>query len=188
MSYKVGILGGTFDPPHHGHLMIAQEVMVELSLDEVRFMPTQLPPHKKGTITSGEMRIEMLRLATNDNDRFFIETIEFKRTGPSYTFDTMKLLINKEPLTTFYFIIGADMVEYLPKWYKVDELVKMVQFVGLKRPGYKLSLQFPLIEVEVPPFAISSSTLRKRFADGKNTKYYLPENVRNFIKENELYG
>lgn len=185
---KVGILGGTFDPPHNGHLIIAQEVLSSLQLNEVWFMPTNTPPHKADAKSRGEDRLEMVKLAIADNECFKLQPIEFERSGPSYTYDTIAILKEKYPKAEFYFIIGADMVEYLLKWYRIDELVHDVHFVGVKRPKYKIVSRYNVIEVEVPQFDISSSELRRRFKNNQNTKYFLPDAVREYIEEKNLYG
>ncbi|MCA1031828.1 nicotinate-nucleotide adenylyltransferase [Bacillus timonensis] len=186
---KVGILGGTFDPPHYGHLLIANEVMTTLNLSEVWFMPAAVPPHKNSQKVSDVAdRLKMIQLAIEENDKFKIEKIEITRSGPSYTYDTMKLLVATYPDTKFYFIIGGDMVEYLPKWNNIDELVKLIQFVGVKRPGYSMNSPYTINEVETPEFGVSSSMIRKRYSEGRSTKYLLPERVREFIKEKSLYG
>ncbi|MEC1640670.1 nicotinate-nucleotide adenylyltransferase [Schinkia azotoformans] len=185
---KVGILGGTFDPPHNGHLIIAQEVLSSLQLNEVWFMPTNTPPHKADAKSRGEDRLEMVKLAIADNECFKLQPIEFERSGPSYTYDTIAILKEKYPNAEFYFIIGADMVEYLPKWYRIDELVHDVHFVGVKRPKFKIVSRYNVIEVEVPQFDMSSSELRRRFKNNQNTKYFLPDAVREYIEEKNLYG
>jgi nicotinate-nucleotide adenylyltransferase len=189
MSKKIGILGGTFDPPHYGHLLIASEVLQALQLSEIWFMPNQIPPHKqKEEFTDSKHRLNMLKLATSEQEHFKIETIELERKGPSYTYDTLCLLCEQFPTYSFYFIIGADMIEYLPKWYKVDEVVKLVTFVGVKRPGYETSTKYPITEIEIPQFDVSSTMLRKRLKVNKNTAYLLPEDVKRYIEENRLYG
>lgn len=185
---KVGILGGTFDPPHYGHLIIAQEVLTVLNLDEIWFIPTNVPPHKENAKSSGNDRIEMVKRAIEGNSKFILQEIEFERSGPSYTYDTITLLYNRYPNVAFYFIIGADMVEYLPKWHHIEELVKLIQFVGVKRPNFKVKSAYPIIEVEVPQVEISSSEIRERFLGNRNTKYFLPENVKQYIEEKNLYG
>ena len=186
---KVGIIGGTFDPPHHGHLLMASEVLTALQLEEVWFMPTNIPPHKQSEhITNRTDRVEMLRLAIADNPHFKLQLIELEREGPSFTYDTMEILRERYPQYSFYFILGADMVEYLPNWYKIDELVQIVTFVGVKRPGYVFLNNYSICEVEVLEFEVSSSLLRERFKAGKNTMYLLPEKVKNYIEEKGLYG
>ncbi|MDX8359516.1 nicotinate-nucleotide adenylyltransferase [Cytobacillus sp. IB215316] len=185
---KVGIIGGTFDPPHNGHLLIANEVLDKLHLSEVWFLPTYTPPHKQHKyISSSEDRLKMLRLAIEDNPLFKLNTIEIDRQGVSYTYDTMKALIEKYSDYKFYFIIGADMVEYLPKWYKINDLLELVTFVGVKREQYDLNTNYPILQVVIPQFDVSSSLLQQRLKEGKTTHYLMPSKVRQYIAENRLY-
>ena len=133
---KIGIIGGTFDPPHYGHLLIANEVYHALNLEEVWFLLNQIPPHKQGrNITSVESRLHMLELATEAEEHFSICLEELSRKGPSYTYDTMLQLTKKYPDVQFHFIIGGDMVEYLPKWYNIEALLNLVTFVELQDLG-----------------------------------------------------
>lgn len=185
---KIGLLGGTFDPPHMGHLLIAEEVSHSLNLDEVWFIPSYQPPHKEAARTQAEHRVNMVRLATEDNDRFFVNTIEVDRQGLSYTLDTIRALKEEHPTYEFHFIIGADMVEYLPKWQKIDELMDLIPFVGVKREGFQLKTPFSIREVEIPLFEVSSSMIRSRMNKNGTTRYLLPEQVRSYIRENKLYG
>src|SRR5699024_3722169 len=120
---RIGILGGTFDPPHIGHLIIAEEVRAAQNLDEVWFIPSYEPPHKHRAFVDSADRVEMVKRAIAGNPYFSINTIEVNRLGKSYTFDTMKLLKEENPDASFYFIIGADMVEYLPHWKYIDKLI-----------------------------------------------------------------
>jgi len=184
---NIGILGGTFDPPHLGHLLIAEEVREALKLDEVWFIPTYTPPHKAETQTKSLDRLQMLERAIESNPYFSVNTIELERSGKSYTFETMKTLRAEYPEHTFYFIIGADMVEYLPHWNRIDELMELVQFVGVKRTGYHLETDYPIITVDIPMIDVSSSMLRKRLQNEKSITYLVPDNVYRFIKENHLY-
>ncbi|WP_391116127.1 nicotinate-nucleotide adenylyltransferase [Psychrobacillus sp. L3] len=188
MSKKVGILGGTFNPPHIGHLIIANEVLSALNLDELRFMPNATPPHKKKDerITVAE-RLKMVQLAIKNVPKMAVETIEMDRGGTSYTFDTMELLQAREPSTTFFFIIGGDQVEYLPKWYRIDELVKKVQIVGVPRPNTSIETAYPIIKLEIPQIELSSTLIRNRLENGKTTKFLIPELVRDFIQKEKLY-
>ena len=185
---QVGILGGNFNPVHNQHLLIADQVGTALNLEKVYLMPEYLPPHvdEKDTIEA-EHRLNMLKLAIADNPLFDIEQAELQRKGKSYTYDTMKALIAQNPDTDYYFIIGGDMVEYLPKWYKIDELVEMVQFVGVKRPGYTIDTPYPIIWLDAPMMDLSSSLIRKKIAQGCSIRYLVPEAVRNYILEKELY-
>ncbi|MEK4028738.1 nicotinate-nucleotide adenylyltransferase [Pseudobacillus sp. FSL P4-0506] len=188
MKKQTGILGGTFNPPHLGHLIIANEVLEALHLDEIRFMPNYVPPHKEiDHRISDEDRICMLQAAIDGQPYFSTELIEIKRKGTSYTFDTMKMLKEREPETEFYFIIGGDMIEYLPKWYKIDELSRMITFVGVRRPGYSVETPYPVRLIEAPEIHLSSTMLRQRAAGGGTLRYLLPEQVIDYIKENRLY-
>jgi nicotinate-nucleotide adenylyltransferase len=184
---KIAILGGTFNPPHLGHLIIASEVQAQFNFDEIWFMPNQEPPHKESTIgVNSAQRLEMVRRAVADNPLFKIQTIELERTGRSYTFDTMKLLTEKYD-DDFYFIIGADMIEYLPKWYKIEELVKLVTFVGVNRPDYDKQSTYPIILMDVPNIEISSYMIREKVKMGKTIRYFVPKTVMEYIEENGLY-
>lgn len=183
----IGILGGTFDPPHIGHLMIAEEVRESIPLDEVWFMPSHEPPHKQKAIASTSERVEMVKIAIADNPYFRVETIEVNRLGKSYTFDTMELLNNEHPDTVFYFIIGADMVEYLPYWHHIDELMELMTFVGVKREGFDLNGNFRIMEVDVPLIEMSSTEIKKRVSHNRSIKYMVPESVETYMKEKLLY-
>jgi nicotinate-nucleotide adenylyltransferase len=186
---KIGILGGTFDPPHLGHLIIANEVLDQLGLDELKFMPNQEPPHKtRNSKTKPADRLKMLELAIRDHPQFSLETIELERPGRSYTYDTMMELKRKRPGDEYYFIIGADMVEYLPHWHRIDDLIKLVQFVGASRPHFTLESAYPILYVDVPQVDISSTLIRERIKSGKSVKYLLPDKVIHYIEENRLYG
>ncbi|MCT2537631.1 nicotinate-nucleotide adenylyltransferase [Aquibacillus koreensis] len=184
---KIGLVGGTFDPPHYGHLLIAEEVYDGLSLDEIWFIPSNEPPHKAKSNTDATYRVAMLEAATSDNPHFKVNTIEMERQGKSYTIDTIKLLNERYPDTTFYFIIGADMVEYLPKWYQIEELVKLIQFVGVKRNDYELITEYPIMEVNIPSVEISSTMIRQRIKNHQSIRYLVPPKVLDVIKEYRLY-
>ncbi|KGX93555.1 nicotinic acid mononucleotide adenylyltransferase [Pontibacillus halophilus JSM 076056 = DSM 19796] len=185
---KIGLLGGTFDPPHLGHLLIAEEVYRSLQLDEVWFIPSHDPPHKDATDTPARDRANMTALATEDNEHFSVNTIEIERTGVSYTVDTIRTLREQYEDASFYFIIGGDIVENLNKWYQIDELLTLVTFVGVKRPGYTLNSSIPVTEVEVPVFEVSSTLIRERIEAGESTRYLLPDSVKDYVKERGLYG
>lgn len=185
---RIGILGGTFDPPHLGHLMIAEEVRVALDLAEVWFIPTNEPPHKDKAASNTLQRLEMLHLAIESNTYFKINRIEIERSGVSYTIDTVNILREMHPENDYYFIIGADMVEFLPKWYKIDELLQKVKFVGVERPNYVFQTDYPVIQVPIEARDISSSMVRKLVSEGEPFSAFLPEAVASYIKEHGLYG
>lgn len=185
---QVGILGGNFNPVHNAHLVVADQVRQQLGLDKVLLMPEYLPPHvdAKGTIAEHH-RLKMLELAIEGIEGLEIETIELERKGISYTYDTMLLINERDPDTDYYFIIGADMVDYLPKWHRIDELVEIVQFVGVQRPRYKAGTSYPVIWVDVPLMDISSSMVRDFVAKGRTPNFMLPKPVLDYIKKEGLY-
>ncbi|KRG15520.1 nicotinate-nucleotide adenylyltransferase [Lederbergia galactosidilytica] len=185
---RIGILGGTFDPPHLGHLVIANEVLHTLKLDQIAFMPNQEPPHKaRKSGTTESDRLQMLELAIKDNPNFAIEKIELERQGKSFSLDTMKLLKDRNPGVEYYFIIGADMVEYLANWHGIDELINIVSFIGVNRPKYELESPYPVQYIEIPQMDISSTLIRERCKKSISIKYLLPDNVIRYIEENGLY-
>ncbi|SEO32916.1 nicotinate-nucleotide adenylyltransferase [Amphibacillus marinus] len=184
---RIGLLGGTFDPPHIGHLAIADEVYKQLALDEVWFIPSASPPHKPAAHVATKDRIAMLEAAIDCDDRFKLELIEIERQGKSYTIDTLTALIERYPNLSFYFIIGADMVEYLPKWNQVDNLVQLAQFVGVKRPDYQLLTPYPVTLINGPSLDVSSTEIRERLASNQPVHYLVPPKVMEIIKERRLY-
>lgn len=186
---KVGILGGTFSPPHIGHLIMAEQVKDQLDLDKIFFMPTAEPPHSSATkkTISSDKRVQMLELATMDNSDFEIERFEVENGGKNYTYDTMTALIELYPTVDFYFIVGGDMIVDMPTWYKIDELIQLVQFVGVNRPGYTVETEYPIIMVDIPSMDISSSTIRKKVEQNCSIKYLVPKDVENYIELEGLY-
>ncbi|MET3557385.1 nicotinate-nucleotide adenylyltransferase [Streptococcus rupicaprae] len=185
---QIGILGGNFNPVHNAHLLVADQVRQQLNLDKVYLMPEFTPPHvdKKETINEAH-RLEMLKRAIAGIEGLSIETIELERKGISYTYDTMKLLKEQHPDADYYFIIGGDMVEYLPKWHRIDELMQLVQFVGVQRPRYKAGTSYPIIWVDVPLMDISSSMVRDFIKQGRTPNFMLPHEVLDYIEEKGLY-
>lgn len=185
---QIGLLGGSFNPVHYTHLLIADQVKQSLGLDRVDLLPSFLPPHvdEKPTIPA-KHRVTMVERAIATNQNLGVETSEIYRQGKSYTYDTIKALREEHPDTDYFFIIGGDMVEYLPKWYKIDELLTMVQFVGVKRPDYPTTSDYPLIWVDVPDSGISSSLIRSKRAQGCSIRYFVPDSVLEYIQEEGLY-
>lgn len=185
---QIGLLGGSFNPVHYTHLLIADQVKQSLGLDRVDLLPSFLPPHvdEKSTIPA-KHRVTMVERAIATNQNLGVETSEIYRQGKSYTYDTIKALREEHPDTDYFFIIGGDMVEYLPKWYKIDELLTMVQFVGVKRPDYPTTSDYPLIWVDVPDSGISSSLIRSKRAQGCSIRYFVPDSVLEYIQEEGLY-
>ncbi|MFC3882997.1 nicotinate-nucleotide adenylyltransferase [Bacillus songklensis] len=186
---KIGILGGTFNPPHIGHLIMANEVQDALKLDEIWFMPTYVPPHKATDIwTQPFHRLKMIEVAIVGHPSFSIQRIEFERRGKSYTYETMKILREQYPNSDFHFIIGADMIESLSEWHRIDELLHLVTFVGVNRPGYSRQSPYPILQVEAPTIDLSSSLIREKIKKGQTIRYLVPDEVEKYIEENHLYG
>lgn len=185
---QIGILGGNFNPVHNAHLVVADQVRQQLGLDQVLLMPEYQPPHvdKKETIDE-KHRLAMLELAIEGVEGLGIETLELDRKGISYTYDSMKILTQANPDTDYYFIIGADMVDYLPKWHRIDDLVSLVQFVGVQRPKYKAGTSYPVIWVDVPLMDISSSMVRDFIKKDRKPNYLLPAPVLDYIEKEGLY-
>ncbi|MFD1471084.1 nicotinate-nucleotide adenylyltransferase [Companilactobacillus mishanensis] len=186
----VGILGGTFNPIHLGHLVIAEQVYQQLRLSKVLFLPDKVPPHRGVSKTkpiSSDDRIKMIKLAIEDNMHFDLDLTDVNRGGVSYTYETIKILKQCNPDTEYYFIIGGDMVENLPKWAHIDELVQMVHFVGVCRKGYEKSSKYPILWVNTPELEISSSMIRNKVRTGKSIKYLVPDSVADYIQDRGLY-
>lgn len=184
---KIGILGGTFDPPHTGHLIVANLIREDLELDEIWFVPTYDSPHKDSSATSSYHRYEMTKLAIADNKFFKIIDWEIKQSNKSYTINTMKYFKKQYPDNEFYFIIGADMVEYLPKWESINTLLELMTFVGVNRVGFSMESAYPIIKKKIPNIFISSSYIRKRKVNNQSIKYLVSDNVHSYIKEFNLY-
>jgi nicotinate-nucleotide adenylyltransferase len=188
---RIGLFGGTFDPPHLGHMLIAQEALQRFHLDEVWFIPVHSPPHKERKwLTSTSDRLEMLQLVTKDEPKFRVSTIEIEREGRSYTIDTVKRLKEEYPYQQFYFLIGGDMIDYLPKWERIDELMSLVTFIGVRRPG---SVSESIYSEQVEPLDVvqvdfSSTEIRDRARKGRPIRYMVPREIDAFIKERRLYG
>lgn len=186
---KIGLLGGTFNPPHIGHLIMANEVKNALGLDEVRLMPTALPPHKASrNDATAAQRLRMVELAVEDVNGLVMFPFEVERGGISYTYDTMAALTANEPLTEFYFIIGGDMIDMLSDWYRIDDLMEMVTFVGVDRPHTIGKTTYTIQRVSIPQIDLSSTLLRGRFSEGQTVKFLMPEAVESYIREEGLYG
>lgn len=187
---RIGIYGGTFNPVHNAHLLVADQVGHALCLDQVKLMPDAIPPHvDHKTAVAADLRLAMLKLAVADNPLLGIEDYELRRGGVSYTYQTMKHLIDQHPATDYYFIIGGDMVDYLDKWFRIADLVKLPRFhfVGVRRPHAKNETNYPVVWVDIPEVDISSSDIRSRIRRGQSVNYLLPAKVATFIKEHHLY-
>lgn len=196
---KIGIFGGTFNPIHSGHLMIAEFLREELNLDKVLFIPTGNPPHKDLNVSAID-RYEMVKRAIKTNDKFDVTDIETKRENLSFTVDTVRELKLIYKSAKLYFLIGLDTLFQLRTWKKIDELSKEIDFAVALRPKYidisKINEEVSYLQdnfdtnveiIHTFQLEISSTDLRKRISDGKSVKYLMPDNVIEYIEENNLY-
>lgn len=186
---KIGILGGTFNPVHIGHLILAEEVRESLSLDKIIFMPTNLPPHKdvKDVILAKE-RYRMIELAIKGNKYFEVSDMEIERKGKSYTIDTINELRNKFPKETLYFITGSDLLKYLKEWKDLERIIKMVKFVVATRPGYPLEkIPSYISTIAIRAVDISAYEIREAVKQDRSFRYLVPDEVFSYIKKKRLY-
>lgn len=194
-SRRVGLMGGTFDPIHLGHLVAAERALEAGALDEVRFMPAFRPPHKTVLPSAPpEHRRAMVELAIAGNDKFMLEPIELARGGLSYAADTAAALAAREPDAEWFWIVGGDMALYLPKWNRIRELAELVRFLAMTRPGYPVDpnqlpewLRDKVETAEMPALEISSTDIRERLAAGRSIRYVVPDAVVRYIEEKGLY-
>lgn len=197
---KIGLLGGTFDPIHNGHLTIAEEARKKLELDTIVFIPARHPWLKSNRdITDSQHRLAMVRLATASNPHFEISTAELDRPGPTYTIDTVEALKTEfDLLDDIYFIAGSDAIADLPRWKDPERVVALCQIVGIGRPGTPdidteaLKSLIPgvsdcLRSVDIPPIDISSTAIRERVKAGLSVRDLVPPEVENYIAEHRLY-
>jgi nicotinate-nucleotide adenylyltransferase len=189
---RLGVMGGTFDPIHHGHLVAASEVQSVFDLDEVVFVPTGQPWQKDDReVSPAELRYLMTVVATASNPRFTVSRVDVDRPGPTYTIDTLRDLHRQYPDADLFFITGADALAQILSWKAVDELFELARFVGVNRPGHELSGDgLPAERVslmEVPAMAISSTACRERVRAGEPVWYLVPDGVVQFIAKYRLY-
>ena len=186
---KIGILGGTFNPIHIGHLILAEEVREKIGLDKIIFVPTHLPPHKDNSdVAPAADRYKMIKSAIAKNKYFSVSDIEIKRSGRSYTIETIKELKNKYPRDELYFITGSDLLKYLKEWKDLAEILEMVKFIVATRPGYPLE-QIPayISTVAIRAVDVSAFEIRSCIKENKSFRYLLPDAVCNYINKRKLY-
>jgi nicotinate-nucleotide adenylyltransferase len=192
---RVGVMGGTFDPIHHGHLVAASEVQAWFELDEVVFVPTGDPWQKsEREVSPAEHRYLMTVIATAANPRFTVSRVDIDRTGPTYTIDTLRDLHASMPDAELFFITGADALAEIFTWRNADELFALAQFVGCTRPGYTMDeetlAKIPadrITMIEIPALAISSTDCRERHRRGEPVWYLVPDGVVQYIGKHDLY-
>jgi nicotinate-nucleotide adenylyltransferase len=195
---RIGILGGTFNPPHVGHLICAQEAYLQLELDRVTLIPARIPPHKPVDDEPGaEHRLELCRVAVADDDRFDVSDIEIAREGPSYTVDTLELLHSRKPESELFLIVGGDIAAGLPEWHEAERVLSLATLAvagrrGTSRaevdnalgglPGGERARFF-----QMPTIAVSSTVLRRRVRARQPIRYYVPDAVVSYIGHHRLY-
>lgn len=185
---RVGILGGTFDPIHIGHLIAASSVYEELNLDSVVFIPAGDPWQKRDRdLSTGQQRLEMVRLATEDDTRFKVSDIEIARTGPTYAIDTVREWKNLNPADEIFWIVGSDALSGIPSWHEWETFVSDVTIVAVNRVGQNESVPFDFVSVEMPEVRISATELRDRFINNADTQYLVPQKVSQYISDQGLY-
>lgn len=202
MEQRIGILGGTFDPPHHAHLILGQHAFEELHLTKVLFVPAGMPPHKNSTRTPVEHRLAMLNLALDDIPYFELSRVEVDRPGPHYTIDTIRIIHQQFPDARLFFIMGGDVFRDLPNWERPQELFAMAELAVavMRRPGkdgYDLradmhgsnipGLEQHTIILNSPLVEFSSTDIVERLANGKSIRYMVPEAVVQYIHVHSLY-
>ncbi|WP_447006181.1 nicotinate-nucleotide adenylyltransferase [Saccharothrix isguenensis] len=190
---RIGVMGGTFDPVHHGHLVAASEVQARFDLDEVVFVPTGQPWQKsERAVSAAEDRYLMTVVATASNPRFSVSRVDIDRPGPTYTIDTLTDLKAGHPDSDLFFITGADALEQILSWRRADDVFDLAHFIGVTRPGYELvDTHLPpgvVSLVEVPAMAISSTAVRARTAAGLPVWYLVPDGVVQYISKRRLYS
>jgi nicotinate-nucleotide adenylyltransferase len=196
---QIGILGGTFDPIHYGHLIIAEAAMDQLGLDRIEFLPANDPPHKpEGSVSPARHRAAMVQTAIDPVDYFELNCIEMERAGPSYTVDSLEQLVRERPQDSFWFIIGGDSLRDLPAWRSPERILELASLAVIDRPGaiYDLAgleglvpgLRQRIALVEAPLIDISATLLRRRFAAGGSIRFQTPDSVIAYMTANGLYG
>lgn len=201
MKRKIGIMGGTFNPIHHGHLILAQTAYEQFDLDQILFIPNKNPYYKKfhREITEAH-RADMVKLAIEDNDIFAFSDIELQRDGHTYTVETLRILTEQNPDTEYYFIMGADSLFHFESWKEHEEIFKLATLLVAARDSVSMNniesqieyLEERYEDVKIqclmaPSLEISSSGLRKMIRQGKRIRYFVPDKVEHYIKEHGLY-
>ena len=181
---KIGIYGGTFDPIHHAHLILAREARERLALDKIIFVPAAISPFKESPVASAEDRLQMLRAAIENETGFAIDEIELHRAPPSYTIDTIEQIRTRERDTDIFCLVGQDNVAGLSRWHRFEELQKLVTFVVLDRTGEEASHSYLVVQRKID---ISATEIRKRVASQCSIRYLVPEAVEEIIRRRGLY-
>jgi len=200
LNKSLGIMGGTFDPIHYGHLIAAECARIEFALDRVIFIPACIPPHKDaGEILDENLRYHMVEMAVSSNQYFKVSDLEFRRGGISYTIDTIDYHLKAYPGVNLFFIMGVDSLFIMDTWKDIDRLGGMCSFIVVTRPGYNIDDEKNVRDklpksfwnnahfLQIPGLDISSSDIRQRVKLGQSIKYMLPADVENYIQEKNIY-
>jgi len=196
---RIGILGGTFNPPHLGHLICAQEAYLQLGLDRVTLIPARIPPHKRVEEEPGpDHRLELCRAAVGGDDRFDVSDVEIARAGPSYTVDTLGLLHCREPQSELFLIVGGDIAAGLPQWREPERVLSLATLAVAERRGTSRAEVDEALSglrggerarfFQMPTIGVSSTVLRHRVRAGQPIKYYVPDAVASYIDRHRLYA
>ena len=187
---RIGILGGTFDPPHVGHFMVASDVCAALKLDRLLLVPSASPPHKQGQVrATAEERLAMVRAAVENDDRFVVDDLELRRPGASYTVDTLRELRARYPRAELFFVIGVDQYRELHSWREPEEVARLARLAVVSRDGEQVSREgpIPVEPVSVTRIDLSATDIRRRIHQGESIRYFVPEPVREIIEREGLY-
>lgn len=186
---RIGLYGGTFDPPHVGHLMVASEAFDTLELDRLLFVPAAEPPHKRGLVeASPEQRLEMVRRSISGDSRFAVEDLELRRTGASYTVDTLRILRERDPGCELVFLVGVDQVQEFHSWKEPEEIARLAELAVISRGGEQIGeIGLPLRRVDVTRIDLSSTEIRGRVRQGRSIRYLVADAVREIIQRDGLY-
>jgi len=181
---KIGVYGGTFDPIHYAHLILAREACEKLDLEELIFVPAAVSPHKDSPAASAEMRLSMLRAAIEGETAFAVDDCELRRTPPSYTIDTVEEIQQRQTGSEIFYLVGEDNVAALTSWHYFERLQKMVRFIVLDRTGAQSNHPYDVVHRKID---ISATDIRKRIASGRSIRYLVPPKVEEIIRRNNLY-
>jgi nicotinate-nucleotide adenylyltransferase len=195
---RLGLMGGTFDPLHYGHLFIAEEARVQCDLEKVLFFPNNIPAHREGKVASAdsETRFAWTQEAIAANPCFEMSRVELDRSGPSYAYDTLREMQQLHPGAELFYIVGADSINAILTWHRAEELFDLCRFVAASRPGYDLDIARNILSerqrervifLNVPGLHIASRELRERVAGGLPIRYLVPEAVERIVRERGIY-
>ena len=187
---RIGVLGGTFDPPHVGHFMVASDVCAALELDRLLLIPSASPPHKQGQVrATAEQRLAMVRAAVAGDDRFEVDDIELRRSGASYTVDTLRELRARHPRAELFFVIGMDQYRDLHTWREPEEVARLARLAVVSRDGDTPEGEnsIPVETLHVTRIDLSATDVRRRIHAGESIRYFVPDPVREIIEREGLY-